>query len=382
MKRCAQRWRADEDDLELLYSRYPSTEYEISSIDIFIKDEEEENTISKTAEHSASRPKTYKVTITMRDPQQQVEFRAGLLDHYKKCIISGKLNPILIDAAHIMPFKQVGSRLETGILLRKELHWLWDRYEISINPQTWIIHLSKKLQDDEDYSKYHMFKLLDETIRLLKVADFELLKQHHNKFMDKINGVKKSKTTKASKEMVAIDKSVIIIKRLSYIIKNELWWRSHHNIRALPGSLLLIRNDNNFSENDINIISFIKKLSINRLGFIKFDDIKGLPYETIALNLKNELPKDFEKELDLLLEKNLNLRRITNLKSKICSKELDRKAINNVLKMGGLYLDNPDKKYKIFKLLWTANVDNNFNFKKMCNHDGKKWQDPFYYNKQ
>jgi hypothetical protein len=44
--------------------------------------------------------------------------------------------------------------------------------------------------------------------------------------------------------------------------------------------------------------------------------------------------------------------------------ELDRKAINNILKMGRLYLDNPNKKYKIFKLLWTTNINNNFNFKK------------------
>jgi putative restriction endonuclease len=135
------RKRADEDDLELLYSRYPSTEYEILSIDKIIKDEEEKEDI-------ISKPKIYKVTINMRDPQQQAKFRAELLNHHKKCIISGKSNTTLIDGAHIMPFKQVGSCLKTGILLRKKLHWLWDRYDISIDPQTWIVHLSKKLQDD------------------------------------------------------------------------------------------------------------------------------------------------------------------------------------------------------------------------------------------
>jgi hypothetical protein len=41
----------------------------------------------------------------------------------------------VLDAAHIMPFKKVGSFLDTGILLRKEIHWLWDRFHISIDSQ-------------------------------------------------------------------------------------------------------------------------------------------------------------------------------------------------------------------------------------------------------
>jgi hypothetical protein len=174
----------NEDDLEILYSRYPSTEYKISSIDKIIKNEEKEE---DATDKSVARPNTYKATTVMRDSQQQAKFRADLVGHYEKCVISGKPNPILIDAAHIMPFKQVDSSLKTGFLLRKEIHWLWDRYEISINPQNWIVYLNKKLQNDEDYSKYHMLKLSNETIKLLKIADFELLKQHYQKFTDKTN---------------------------------------------------------------------------------------------------------------------------------------------------------------------------------------------------
>jgi hypothetical protein len=47
----------------MLYSRYPSTEYKISSFDKIIKDE-----------NSSNKPKTYKVTINMRNPRQQLEF--------------------------------------------------------------------------------------------------------------------------------------------------------------------------------------------------------------------------------------------------------------------------------------------------------------------
>jgi hypothetical protein len=45
-------------------------------------------------------------------------------------------------------------------LLRKELHFLWDSCSVSVGPQKWTIRLSKSFQDDEDYSKYRMYKLL------------------------------------------------------------------------------------------------------------------------------------------------------------------------------------------------------------------------------
>jgi hypothetical protein len=44
----------------------------------------------------------------------------------------------------ILPFKLVGSSVETAILLRKELHFSWDKYEKSVDPEIWIKTLSKK----------------------------------------------------------------------------------------------------------------------------------------------------------------------------------------------------------------------------------------------
>jgi hypothetical protein len=222
MKRCAQRWRADEDDLELLYSRYLSTEYEISSIDKIIKDEEENN-------NNNSKPKTYKITINVRYAKQQTKFRKDLLDHQKRCIVTGKSNPGLIDAAHIMPFKKVEGyarcfSLKTGFLLRKKFNFIWDKYNISIDTQTWIIYLSKSFPDDEDYSKYHMFKLPDEIIKLLKVADFKLLKQYYEKITDKMNGIKKAlahpKIIIPKKKI--IDEKIIIVERPNFIVRKKL----------------------------------------------------------------------------------------------------------------------------------------------------------------
>jgi hypothetical protein len=50
----------------MLYSRYPSREYEISSFDKIIVDENNNNNNEK--------PKTYKVTINVKNPYQQVNY--------------------------------------------------------------------------------------------------------------------------------------------------------------------------------------------------------------------------------------------------------------------------------------------------------------------
>jgi hypothetical protein len=70
--------------------------------------------------------------------------------------------------------------LRTGIVLRKELHWLWDRYKISINPTTWKVHLSEEGHKYIDFLKYHDIKISDDIILLLeKKANIELLKQSY-----------------------------------------------------------------------------------------------------------------------------------------------------------------------------------------------------------
>jgi hypothetical protein len=136
-------------------------------------------------ENPEEAPKTLKVTMILRDPKQQIKFRKELLKHYGKCIISGLDWTDEIDACHIMPFKQVGSSLKTGIILRKELHCLWDRYKLSINPHTWKVHLSEEGRFYKDFLKYHDIKISDDIILLLeKKANIELLKQHHEIFLE------------------------------------------------------------------------------------------------------------------------------------------------------------------------------------------------------
>jgi hypothetical protein len=119
--------------------------------------------------------------------------RNDILDCYQKYIITGASWKKILDTVHIMPFGLVGSSVETGFLLRsaarsaarKKLHFLWDKYEKSIDPEIWIKNLSKEAFNNcDEYRGFHLTKISDNAIVLLKEnAEIELLKMQYDKFL-------------------------------------------------------------------------------------------------------------------------------------------------------------------------------------------------------
>lgn len=349
----------DDNDLELLYSRYPSTEYEISLIENVIKQEDQKDVA----------PKTYKITINMRDPRQQTIFRASLLEHYKQCIISGKQNPKLLDAAHIMPFKQVGSSLETGILLRKELHYLWDKYDLSIDPHSWTVHLSKDFQADDDYSKYHLQPLSNETILLLQSANFHLLVQHYGKFNDKMNGIKtivpRSIKPKKPKKPIEVVDSRKILKHL------------------ISKSLNMETSDP-LTDKESNIAKLVQ-LILPMLCLENARDNREVKLENIKKKLKESMTNsEIKKEIDELRKIIPELRNIDKKqtrkdqgekKSFLFEGDFVRISINLILKLAGLRLGiSGGKNLGKFKLLWTAHIDANLSFLEVGKENKNEWQ--------
>ena len=76
-------------------------------------------------------------TITdNRDGQE--EFRLKLINRYKCCIISGS-PPITCEAAHIIPYAKLTKdryNIDNGLLLRADLHKLFDNKQLIIDPNT------------------------------------------------------------------------------------------------------------------------------------------------------------------------------------------------------------------------------------------------------
>ncbi|PEH80353.1 HNH endonuclease [Burkholderia gladioli] len=87
--------------------------------------------------------------LVLREGQPQ--FRRALIDEYAgACAISGCTVEALLEAAHIIPyFGPHTNALSNGLLLRSDLHKLFDLHLIRIDPQACTVHLCDQLKDSE-----------------------------------------------------------------------------------------------------------------------------------------------------------------------------------------------------------------------------------------
>lgn len=80
----------------------------------------------------------------------QRAFKALVLNAYeRRCAITGaKITPAL-DAAHIRPVSQEGeNRVSNGLLLRSDVHKMFDRGYLGLDPRDQSIHVSPRLRSD------------------------------------------------------------------------------------------------------------------------------------------------------------------------------------------------------------------------------------------
>jgi putative restriction endonuclease len=77
----------------------------------------------------------------------QPEFRAKLLEAYRRrCAITGCDCPDALEAAHILPYRgKETNHIQNGILLRSDIHTLFDLGKIGINPVTHQVIVSNSL---------------------------------------------------------------------------------------------------------------------------------------------------------------------------------------------------------------------------------------------
>ena len=84
----------------------------------------------------------------------QAAFRKKLLEAYGECAITGCDQVEVLEAAHIHPYMgQQTHSVSNGLLLRADLHTLFDLYLIAIEPGTRLIRLAPALRQS-DYAQY------------------------------------------------------------------------------------------------------------------------------------------------------------------------------------------------------------------------------------
>ncbi|WP_250519561.1 MULTISPECIES: HNH endonuclease signature motif containing protein [unclassified Caballeronia] len=95
-----------------------------------------------------ARKKTF-AAIVMR--QGQPAFRRRLLEAYeRRCVLSGCPVEEVLEAAHICRYMGEDTNVvENGLLLRADLHTLYDRALIAIHPATHAVSVAPELADSE-----------------------------------------------------------------------------------------------------------------------------------------------------------------------------------------------------------------------------------------
>ena len=99
--------------------------------------------------HALTEDNRDRVTRSQVTRVGQQGFRSLTLDNfYSKCAVSGCAELALLEAAHIIPYKgEQSNLLQNGLCLRVDIHRLFDRFLISIEPQTLKIVVSDKVRD-------------------------------------------------------------------------------------------------------------------------------------------------------------------------------------------------------------------------------------------
>ena len=117
-------------------------------------------------------------SIALRSGQSG--FRENLLSiHGRKCCISGCSISQILEAAHIVPFNgESTNNVENGLVLRSDLHTLFDCGLVRINPETYTVVLAAELLNDPAYKDFDNNPLPDLEMTVSKAA----LKHHFERF--------------------------------------------------------------------------------------------------------------------------------------------------------------------------------------------------------
>lgn len=116
-------------------------------------------------------------SIALRRGQQQ--FRDNLLWAYNgRCCVTGTSSREVLEAAHIQPYADSGTNsTRNGLLLRSDIHVLFDLHLLSIDPSSRAVFCSKRLRNQPAYASLHR-KKANLPAGKMHSPDSKLLRQH------------------------------------------------------------------------------------------------------------------------------------------------------------------------------------------------------------
>ena len=114
----------------------------------------------------------------------QEKFRKDLIKKYNNCVIS-KVVPDRCQACHIIPYSESNLNnkfdVDNGLLLRTDLHILFDKYLLSINPDNFTVCVNQNyMLKDTKMKKYDGLKINNN----ISVNTINNLRIHYNIFVN------------------------------------------------------------------------------------------------------------------------------------------------------------------------------------------------------
>lgn len=108
----------------------------------------------------------YGEPILVRPRLGQGSFRVLVTDAYdRRCAVTGERVLPVLEAAHIRPYSNGGEhRVDNGLLLRSDLHTLFDRGYVTVTPE-FRLEASRRIRDDFDNGR-HYYGLHGERVRM------------------------------------------------------------------------------------------------------------------------------------------------------------------------------------------------------------------------
>jgi len=119
-----------------------------------------------------------RVLVSIARRQGQPKFRRGLLAAYGgRCAVTGCSLQVILEGAHIKPYRgDHTNHVTNGVLLRADIHTLFDLRLLRVNPTTWSIEVSAQAQSS--YGGFHG-ELLQLPASAHLWPDVEAVRQHY-----------------------------------------------------------------------------------------------------------------------------------------------------------------------------------------------------------
>ena len=100
------------------------------------------------------------IIMTEKEKRKDAEFKRSVNARYNsECIITGTDMPCQV--CHIKPFMDCSESekydINNGIILRDDIHTLFDKKEIKINPDTLLVEVSENIMKNSKRNEYHRY---------------------------------------------------------------------------------------------------------------------------------------------------------------------------------------------------------------------------------